>query len=104
MELPFTEQYITKERDGEWIQRHDIYSSWKDQLYVQRYANGVLEEPMRVLNRKYWPFQFVITNHDIYDIERWCYENLKSRNWRNYGRMIAFKTSADATLYSLRWA
>lgn len=57
---------------------------------------------MRVLNKKYWPHQIKV-NDDSGAIERWCYENFKSANWRNVGTYFAFKRGEDATLFSLRW-
>jgi hypothetical protein len=64
---------------------------------------------MRVLNKKYWPHQ-VHVNDGMYDkdksvnhLERWCYENLETKNWRNVGYYFAFKNGADATMFMLRW-
>lgn len=54
---------------------------------------------MRVLNKKYWPFQ-----HEVKDwiaAEKWCYQNFKSSNWRNVGRTFAFKRGEDATFFLL---
>jgi hypothetical protein len=72
-------------------------------MFQQEYINGILNEPMRVLNKKYWPFQIQMTEPDYGEQERWCYANFKSANWRNYGRMFAFKRQEDATLFMLRW-
>lgn len=62
------------------------------------------EHRMRVLNKKYWPYhvdaQF-IDNGKLQ--ERWCYDNLKSSEWRNVGRYFAFKREQDAMLFTLKW-
>jgi len=58
---------------------------------------------MRVLNKKYWPYH-VTVNNNTGELERWCYENLKSANWRNVGQYFAFKRGADATMFSLKWS
>jgi hypothetical protein len=64
---------------------------------------------MRVLNKKYWPYQYEMEKATTYitDVdprERWCYDNLKSRNWKCYGWnpvTYAFKRSDDAILFKL---
>lgn len=103
MGLVLNEQTVTK-----WIRENgefQVITTVKQGNAELTYVNGILEEPMRTLNKKYWPFQFKInTKHDPYDVERWCYERFKSANWRNYGRMIAFKRQEDATIYALIWS
>ena len=59
---------------------------------------------MRVLNKKYWPHHINLTPLKIEGAERWCYDNLKSSQWRNVGTYFAFKDPHDATLFALRWA
>ena len=62
------------------------------------------EHRMRVLNKKYWPYQIkVADNFNSGDAERWCYENFASRGWRNVGAYFAFKNGAEATAFSLKW-
>ena len=62
----------------------------------------------RVLNKKYWPYQFAMLSTEHVDqlatLERWCYDNFKSGDWRNYGLRFAFKRQEDAVLFRLRWA
>jgi len=58
---------------------------------------------MRILNKRYWPHQ-ITTGDDVEAKERWCYENLRSRDWRNVGSYFAFKRGEDATLFALRWS
>ncbi len=64
---------------------------------------------MRVFNKKYWPHQIrMSTGGDpnlptVGDLERWCYENFKSANWRNLGYYFVFKNGPDATLFTLKW-
>lgn len=60
------------------------------------------DHAMRVLNKKYWPHHIVVK--DVAGAERWCYDNLKSSEWRNVGKYFAFKSSADATMFTLKWA
>jgi hypothetical protein len=67
--------------------------------YVQTRNDRYL---MRVLNKKYWPYQVEVDDNTGAK-ERWCYENLKSSEWRNVGRYFAFKQGNDATLFSLKW-
>lgn len=67
---------------------------WRE-LYTDDYR-------MRVLNKKYWPFQHTVSNKA--DAEKWCYENFKSANWRNVGVTFAFKNGHDATLFALKWS
>lgn len=57
---------------------------------------------MRVLNKKYWPHQVKI-NNNFDEAERWCYDNLKSCNWRNVGTHYAFKKGDEATMFALKW-
>lgn len=54
-------------------------------------------------NKTYWPYQATVWWDDRYDIERWCYANLKSKNWRNYTQYFAFKREQDYLLFALRW-
>lgn len=61
---------------------------------------------MRVLNKKYWPYQFDMhyrQDLNVVTLEDWCYENFKSAYWRNVGRVFAFKREKDATLFMLMW-
>ena len=58
---------------------------------------------MRILNKRYWPHHVAIAD-DTGAKERWCYENLRSADWRNVGTYFAFKRGEDATLFSLRWS
>ena len=75
-------------------------------LFLEKYIKGILQESqMRVLNKKYWPHQVTMDyKKDIDKMERWCYNNLKSANWRNYNRMFAFKRQEDASYFLLIWS
>jgi len=62
---------------------------------------------MRVLNKKYWPFQYKVVpekdaGRQVAELERFCYEHFKSGNWRNYGLHFAFKRQSDATFFVLK--
>lgn len=61
---------------------------------------------MRVLNKKYWPHQYKILpevdpQEQMIRLERLCYDNFKSGNWRNYGLYFCFKKSEDASWFLL---
>lgn len=56
-----------------------------------------------VFNKKYWPYQYNVGREDRWDIERWCYDNFKSRNWNSYRNQFVFKRKEDAMLFALRW-
>ncbi|MFY8211432.1 MAG: hypothetical protein ACOVLB_02020 [Candidatus Nanopelagicus sp.] len=75
-------------------------------IFQQEYINGILQESMRVLNKKYWPYQTKIdrTKHSIETLERWCYDNFKSANWTNYNNTFAFKRQEDASYFMLMWS
>lgn len=100
---------------GAWQHRTEAVTQMADRTLIQEYVNGILQTPMRTLNKRYWPHQFFLhqmeskaRNFKEYpamrqDIERWCYEQFKSANWRSYGMVFAFKRQADATLFALRW-
>lgn len=67
---------------------------------------------MRVLNKKYWPYQITLDKRVRYITdsdprERWCYENFKSANWNCLGydpKTFAFKRQEDAVLFALKWS
>lgn len=62
---------------------------------------------MRVFNKRYWPHQLrVLPEKDdpwaqSVKLERWCYENIKSANWRNDGLYFVFKREQDASWFLL---
>lgn len=71
---------------------------------------------MRVLNKKYWPFQSEIKNAhrlkpdevEVLVVERrnWCRENIGGRSWLNVGPVgstFAFKEADDLLAFKLRW-
>ncbi len=64
---------------------------------------------MRVLNKKYWPYQIrldtpiIERKFTVQDLERFCYENFKSRNWQNIGWYFVFKQGTDYSFFVLRW-
>lgn len=68
------------------------YKTWLDQAYRNPF------------NTKYWPHHQRCTWSDVHEIERWCYENCKSRNWRNLGQHFAFKRKEDYAYFILRWS
>lgn len=71
---------------------------------------------MRVFNKRYWPHQFRLERPErsvwqqytkdpaLTEIESWCYDNIKSRDWNNVGYYFVFKQGADATAFALRWS
>jgi hypothetical protein len=54
-------------------------------------------------NEKYWPHVKMVSWKEIFDAERFCYTNFKSRNWRNAGQFFAFKRKRDYEWFLLRW-
>jgi hypothetical protein len=104
-----TVNYWYKEgTSGSWNQVNTIMYGRNvgKSTFQQEYINGILQESMRVLNKKYWPYQTKIdrTKHSTEMLERWCYDNLKSANWRNYSNMFAFKRQEDASYFLLMWS
>lgn len=55
-------------------------------------------------NEKYWPHIKTISWNQLFEAERWCYQNFRSRNWRNQGLHFAFKREQDYALFLLRWS
>lgn len=56
-------------------------------------------------NKKYWPYQHTMKAWSIVrPAEDWCYQNFKSRNWRNVGKYFAFKRKEDYEWFVLRWS
>ena len=55
-------------------------------------------------NARYWPYSVEIETFDMFDAERWCYNNFKSRNWRNRGKHFAFKHEKDYVAFLLKWS
>lgn len=55
-------------------------------------------------NQRYWPYVKMVSWDSIWRAERFCYDNFKSRNWRNQGQHFAFKRHEDAALFMLRWS
>jgi hypothetical protein len=60
----------------------------------------------KVFNPKYWPYQHKVsaTKTNRWEVERWCYDNFKSRNWNSYRNQFVFKRKEDAMLFALRWS
>lgn len=58
----------------------------------------------KVFNTKYWPHQYYVNYLDRKEVERWCYDNFKSRNWNSYRNQFVFKRKEDAMLFALRWS
>lgn len=71
---------------------------------------------MRVLNKRYWPYQMSIKDsHRLHPDElakvvderkRWCRENIDSTDWYNFGpvnSIFAFKDADTVLAFKLRW-
>jgi hypothetical protein len=52
-------------------------------------------------NPNYWPHVKTLPWDKMFKAERWCYDNLKSRNWRNQGVHFAFKREQDYMMFML---
>ena len=92
-----------KQENSKWIHITEIRS---EERTLETYVDGILQENMRVLNKKYWPHQFTMDRrkYDVDKLERWCYDKFKSANWRNYGNLFAFKQQHDASYFLLFWS
>lgn len=92
-----------KKENSKWTHITEIRSGGKT---LETYVDDILQENMRVLNKKYWPYQFTMDRkkHNIDELERWCYDKFKSANWRNYGNLFAFKQQHDASYFLLFWS
>lgn len=59
-------------------------------------------------NKKYWPYQyycgFKYSYQQMEEIERWCWQHFKGRNWRSADRFFAFKRQKDYNWFMLRWS
>jgi len=64
------------------------------------YVSGIFDD----FNPKYWPYQTTADWGQIYSIERWCYTNIKGRNWRSLGNRFAFKRERDYVAFLLKWS
>lgn len=67
-------------------------------IFTQRYG--------KTFNPKYWPYQVEVTGgwEHTADAQRWCYDTIKCRYWKNSGMRFVFKREADATMFALKWA
>ena len=54
-------------------------------------------------NLKYWPYVKMVSYAQLFEAERWCYDNIKSRYWRSRGLHFAFKRKEDMALFLLTW-
>jgi hypothetical protein len=60
---------------------------------------------MRVFNKTHWPYQYrKVFDHSVEELTKWCYENVKHKEWRHIGYYFVFKNSRDLTMFLLRWA
>ena len=61
-------------------------------------------EEMQEFNPTYWPYTLKVNMFDRFTAERFCYDNFKSKNWRNIGNKFAFKHKEDYEWFVLRWS
>jgi len=80
---------------------YDVSSMYPSMIDYSNVIRRNEEHIMRVLNKKYWPYHIKISESQL--PERWCYNTLKSGNWRNVGSYFAFKRQEDAMMFTLRW-
>jgi hypothetical protein len=57
----------------------------------------------KYLNKTYWPYQYNSPYLNFDEVDRWCYEHFKSRNWRFMLNTYAFKRKEDFEWFLLRW-
>lgn len=55
-------------------------------------------------NPKYWPHVKQVSYSQLFEAERWCYDNIKGRYWRSQGLHFAFKREADYMVFLLKWS
>jgi hypothetical protein len=55
-------------------------------------------------NPNYWPYTKMVSWDQLFEAERWCYENLKGRHWKNQGMYFAFKRKDDYAFFILSWS
>ncbi len=55
-------------------------------------------------NPKYWPYTKMVSWDRLFEAERWCYDNIKGRYWKNQGMYFAFKRKDDFALFTLMWS
>jgi hypothetical protein len=75
-------------------------------IFNVRYeVNSRLKTIEQYLNKKYWPYYHKFDRFMFEEVDRWCYDNFKSSNWRSMsGVHYAFKRKEDYTLFLLRWS
>jgi hypothetical protein len=55
-------------------------------------------------NQTYWPHVKMVAWNEMFLAERFCYDNFKTRNWRNRGQHFGFKRKEDFEWFVLRWS
>ena len=55
-------------------------------------------------NKTYWPYVKMVAWNEYAPAERFCYDNFKTKNWRNRGQHFAFKRKEDYEWFILRWS
>jgi hypothetical protein len=75
------------------------------------FSRIISDDVERYMNKKYWPYQYKFEfdfhwarESQTIEIDRWCYKNFKSRNWRSMYGTYAFKRKEDFEWFLLRWA
>lgn len=70
-------------------------------------ADSLIErmiDELQQFNSTYWPYTLKVETHSMLPAERFCYQNFKSKNWRNRGTKFAFKRKEDYEWFVLRWS
>ena len=68
---------------------------------LNSYYSTLMKNPH---NKTHWPYTYDAYTQPVFEIERWCYRNFKSRNWRNRGGYFAFKKEKDYAFFLLKWS
>ena len=70
-------------------------------------ANTLIErmiDELHYFNPTYWPYFMKVETYNMFPAERFCYDNFKTKNWRNRGTKFAFKRKEDYEWFVLRWS
>ena len=61
-------------------------------------------DELHAFNPTYWPYTSKVETYHMFSAERFCYDNFKTKNWRNRGTKFAFKRKEDYEWFVLRWS
>lgn len=84
---------------------NSMYPSAVNRMRIDARGNLGLGGPGHGFNTRYWPHVTQVNHRTLTrDVERWCYTNLRSGNWRNNGTWFAFKREQDYMMFLLKFS